>query len=176
MIKGLLYEEIMKDIQIENMEKLLNSFSNLHRLTGTVDCSIAADYIVEQLKLQGIDYELHEFEGYFSNPVKSELTINIGGSIQSISSKPRSFSLNCPDGITGELIYDNKSKNVCLGRVEEQELYSTFRGKIVLSWNFYEDYAKKIESYGAAGVIHIWPTEEKVIHEETVGPIWGTPT
>lgn len=176
MIKDLLYEEIMKDIRIENMEKLLKSFSNLHRLTGTTDCDKAADYIIEQLKSQGIDYELHEFEGYFSNPVKSELTINIDGLVHRIPSKPRSFSLNCPEGICGELIYDNKSRNVRLSRVEEQELFSTFRGKIVLSWNFYEDYVKKIESYGAAGLIHIWPTEEKVIHEETVGPIWGTPT
>lgn len=166
----------MNNIKIENMEKLINKFSNLHRLTGTADCNKAASYIAEQLEAYGVEFELHEFQGYFSNPIKSELVVFKGESVENIPSKPRSFSLNCPSGITGELVYDSSSKCTSLSKIREQQLYSTFRGKIVLSWNFYEDYVKKIESFGAAGLIHIWSSDENVIHEETVGPIWGTPT
>ena len=29
---------------------------------------------------------------------------------------------------------------------------------------------------GAVGYIHLWPSDEDVIHEGIVTPIWGTPT
>lgn len=28
---------------------------------------------------------------------------------------------------------------------------------------------------GALGLIHIWRSAESALHEETVGPVWGTP-
>jgi aminopeptidase YwaD len=170
-----LYQETIETIDDEAMKKLVGHFSHLHRLTGTPDAQAAAAYIADQLTAYGIAHERHEFEGYFSDPVKSELVI-AGSIAETIISKPRSFSLHCPEGVTGSVIYDLHSRGQRLTSQEEQEWYSQFRGKIVLSWNFYEDYVKKIESYGASGLIHIWPTEEKVIHEETVGPVWGTPT
>lgn len=170
------YRDVTAAISSESMKKLLEHFSSLHRLTGKPDCEKAAAYIIEQLKAYGIDCELYQFDGYFSDPIKSELTVYGEEDGTIVPSKPRSFSLNCPSGITGELIYDHSSQGAPVNKMEEKELYSRFRGKVVLSWNFYEDYVKKIEAYGAIGLVHIWPTDEKVIHEETVGPIWGTPT
>lgn len=176
-MKDNLYQEIIGHISLDNMNELLEEFSTLHRLTGTQDCEKAADFIFNKLESNGVDCKLHHFEGYFSDPVKSRLTIvDSKGTILDIPSRPRSFSLNCPEGVTGDIVFDSKSEGSALNKIEEQNWYSQFRGKVVLSWNFYEDYVKKIEAYGAIGLIHIWPTEEKVIHEETVGPVWGTPT
>ena len=139
-------------------------FLQWHRLTGTSEADKAAAYIMEQLKAYHIACERYEFDGYFSDPVKSELVV----ADTIIPSKPRSCSLNCPQGIAGEVIYDDASKGVCATKNEEHELYSQFRGKIVLSWNFYEDYVKKLEAYGAIGLIHFWTSKEDVLHEETV--------
>lgn len=175
-MENILYKKLINSLSEKNMTKVIEYFSNLNRLTGTEDCEKAAKYICEELKSYGVSYENYEFEGYFSNPVKSTLKAYIGDNEINISSKPRSFSLNCPEGLSGDLVYDSKSKGQSLNKKEERDWYSSFRGKIVLSWNFYEDYVKKVESYGAIGIIHIWPTDEMIIHEETVGPIWGTPT
>lgn len=171
----MLYQDLINTVQYEDMKKLLEHFNHLHRLTGTPDCEQAAKYIIEQLQDYGVACELHEFEGFFSDPLKSELVI-LGDVDQTISSKPRSFCGHCPEGITGNVVYDCRSNGPCLTPQEEQESYSQFCGRIVLSWNFYEDYVKKLESYGALGLIHIWSSDEEALHEETVGPVWGTPT
>jgi aminopeptidase YwaD len=166
------YKQLINSVQTDDMEKLLAQFAKWHRLTGTPDAQRGAEYIIQELKSYDIDCECYEFDGYFSDPIKSELIV----ADTLIASRPRSASANCPNGISGEIIYDYSSKDARLTRNEERELYSKFRGKIVLSWNFYEDYVKKIEAYGAIGLIHIWTSEEAALHEETVGPIWGTPT
>ncbi|SCL96083.1 M28 family metallopeptidase [Sporanaerobacter sp. PP17-6a] len=175
-MKNKLYYELINGVSKKNMEDLIRYFSHLNRLTGTDDCEEAASYICNQLEHYGVSYERYEFVGYFSNPIKSVLTVFTENNKTEILSKPRSFSLNCPEGITGDLIYDSKSLDPQLCLNEERDWYLNFRGKVVLSWNFSEDYVKKIEFYGAKGIIHIWKTEEEVIHEETVGPVWGTPT
>jgi aminopeptidase YwaD len=169
------YRTLLDSVSCQDMQKLLDHFSQLQRLTGTVDAEQAVDYITKQLETYGVSYERYEFDGYFSDPVKSELMIH-GASDMGIFSKPRSASANCPEGITAELVYDHSSKSALLTGSEEEQLYSSWRGKIVLSWKFGEDYVKKLESYGVIGLIHIWATAEDAIHEETVGPVWGTPT
>lgn len=166
------YKQLLDSVNTGEMEKLLNEFAQWHRLTGTPEAQQGTDYIVKQLRSYGIDCVCFEFDGYFSNPVKSELSV----SNALIKSRPRSASANCPDGITGDVIYDYASKGTTLNSREEHELYSQFCGKIVISLNFYEDYVKKLEAYGAIGLIHIWTSAEAALHEETVGPIWGTPT
>lgn len=166
------YKQLIDSVENSEMEKLLNEFARWQRLTGTPEAEQGANYIIEQLRSHGIDCTCYEFDGYFSNPIKSELSVS--GIV--IESRPRSASANCPDGISGDMIYDCVSKGEKLNGWEEQELYSQFCGKIVISWNFYEDYVKKLEAYGAIGLIHIWTSEEQALHEETVGPIWGTPT
>lgn len=170
-----LYQELLGKVEYGEMEKLLIHFSSLNRLTGTPGSQQASEYIIGKLKEYGVSCRQYELDGYFSNPVKSQLTA-IGTTSRQIPSRPRSFSANCPDGIQGEVIYDHHSLGTKLTRAEERAWYSRLRGKIVVGWNFYEDYVKKIEAYGALGLIHIWGTSEEVIHEETVGPIWGTPT
>ena len=169
------FNHVIHQVGLEGMQPLLAAFSEWHRLTGTPECEKASAYILERLRGYGIACERHEFDGYFSDPVRSELTL-AGDEGAVIPSKPRSASAHCPDGVTGALVYDPTSQGPALSGLEEQRQYAQFRGKIVVSWNFYEDYVKKLEAFGALGLIHIWPSDEDVIHEETVGPIWGTPT
>ncbi|MDU4959530.1 MAG: M28 family peptidase [Sporomusaceae bacterium] len=166
-------QALLDRIRLAEMQRLLSRFSALHRLTGQPAAEQAGRYIIEQLTAYGIDCELYEFDGYFSDPLSGEL--RAGKPAARIDAKPRSFSANCPEGISGTVIYDRHSRSR-LTPLEEDAWFRQFQGKVVLSWNFYEDYVKKIEAYGAIGLIHIWGSGEEALHEETVGPVWGTPT
>jgi aminopeptidase YwaD len=166
------YTDLIRRVGREAMDQLLVQFSQWHRLTGTPDSERAADYLVQQLEAAGITCERIQLDAYFSDPVRSEVLV----AGRAIPSKPRSGCAHCPEGVEAEVVFDPTSKGPRLTGNQERELYARFRGKIVLSWNFYEDYVKKLEACGAIGLIHVWQSGESALHEETVGPVWGTPT
>lgn len=168
------YAELIQLIEKEQLDQHVKALTQWERLSGEKEAEAAADYILEQLNKFGVHYERYEFDGYFSDPIHGEVNV-ISSDIFSVKAKSRSFSLHCPEGIEGNAVYDFYSEERSNG-VDPIDRYTHLQGKIVVSWNFYEDYVKKIESAGARGLIHIWPSPEKVIHEETVGAVWGTPT
>lgn len=159
------------EVNKENMYRFLKEFANLNRLTGNTDTEIAADYIVNELKKEGVSYERHVFDSYFSNPVSASLDI-LSGDEYSVRAKPRSFGGAVPEGIEGTMVYDqdpNKKRTL-------EELKKMFNGRIVLSYNYYEDYVNDLNRCGALGLVHICRVDNNVIFEETVGSVWGTPT
>ncbi|MEL7648937.1 MAG: M28 family peptidase [Sedimentibacter sp.] len=155
----------------EEMDKFLKEFSKLFRLTGNADTEKAADYIVSELKREGLSYERHVFDSYFSNPIKASVDI-ISGEEHSIRAKPRSFGGSFPEGVEGMLVYDTEPHR----KRTIDELKKLFKGKIVLSYNYYEDYVNDLNRSGALGLVHICRTDNNAIFEETVGSVWGTPT
>ena len=50
------------------------------------------------------------------------------------------------------------------------------RGKVVLTADGGPDGVLRAQERGAAGHIHIWPSDEAVVHEMICTSIWGTPT
>ncbi|GGE31722.1 hypothetical protein GCM10011391_07980 [Pullulanibacillus camelliae] len=166
---------LLSEVNLEEMDNLLKVFSHLNRLSGEQEAEQAAQFILNKLDAYGILYEKQRCDLYVSNPIFGELSII--ESDECIQAKTRSFSAHCPDGRKGTLLYDPYSKSKeTLTPMEEKKWYTSVKDKIVVSWNGYEDYVKKVEKYGAMGVVHIWPSSEPVIHEETVGPIWGAPS
>ncbi|MFY0762068.1 M28 family peptidase [Metabacillus dongyingensis] len=168
------YAGLIQSIEKEQLDQHVKALTQWERLSGEKEAEAAADYILEQLNKFGVHFERYEFDGYFSDPIHGEVHV-ISSDIFSVKAKSRSFSLHCPEGIEGNAVYDFYSEERYNG-ADPIDRYTHLQGKIVISWNFYEDYVKKIESAGARGLIHIWPSPEKVIHEETVGAVWGTPT
>ncbi|MGG1572519.1 M28 family peptidase [Fictibacillus sp. NRS-1165] len=161
-------------IDEKQLDRHVQTLTQWDRLSGEKEAEQAADYIAEQLKQYEIQYECHQFDGYFSDPIQGQVTV-ISPENFNIRAKARSYSLHCPEGIKGDVFYDIYSEKPDSG-MHPGDRYTNLKGKIVVSWNYYEDYVKKIESAGTVGLIHIWPSPEKVIHEETVGTVWGTPT
>ncbi len=164
---------------IELMDKeLLNQhvkeLSAYERLTGEEEAERAVDYIVGNLQQHHISYNRYQFDGYFSDPIHGAVFVTAPMKL-AIRAKARSFGANLPNGVKGNLLYDFFSEH-STGISGPVERYEKMKDKIIISWNYYEDYVKKIESAGAIGLIHIWPSKEKALHEETVGTIWGTPT
>jgi hypothetical protein len=49
-------------------------------------------------------------------------------------------------------------------------------GKIVLTMDGGPDGIRRAQEHGAAGHIHIWPSDEDVVHEMIGTSVWGTPT
>jgi hypothetical protein len=49
-------------------------------------------------------------------------------------------------------------------------------GKIVLTMDGGPDGIRRAEERGAIGHIHIWPSDEPVVHEMIATSVWGTPT
>lgn len=165
-----LLDLIDKDLLYQHVETL----SQWERLTGEKEAEKAVDYIIKELQKLPIQHDRFQFDGYFSDPIHGQVSV-IAPKKLDIRAKARSFGLHLPQGIKGNVIYDfdsekNRSVNGPADRFEKM------KGKIVVSWDYYEDYVKKIESAGALGLIHIWPSKEEAIHEETVGTVWGTPT
>lgn len=161
----------MDEINIGNMEKLLLEFQRLNRLTGNSDSEKAVDYIIKELENEGLPYKRFMFDSYFSNPIQASFDI-ICDEEYSIKAKPRSFGGSLPEGVEGILVYDFEFYK----KRTKEELKKLFENKIVLSYNYYEDYVYDLNNCGALGLVHICKAAYNVIFEETVGSIWGTPT
>ena len=83
------FNHVIDRVGLEGMRPLLAAFSEWHRLTGTPDCEKASAYILERLRGYGIACERHEFDGYFSDPIRSELTLAGDGAPSSPPSPDR---------------------------------------------------------------------------------------
>ncbi|MBO1679053.1 M28 family peptidase [Bittarella massiliensis (ex Durand et al. 2017)] len=158
----------------ERMEADLGALAPLVRLTGEPDFDRAARWIADQLAGWGIDCTLHSLPLYLSNPVSARVEVAAPGGPLQAAALPRSFSADCPQGRTAPVFYDTRA-HARQGLLAEEEWYRGARGAIVLADNFYEDYVQKLIRYGAAGLIHAWTSDEEVLHNETVCPVWGTP-
>lgn len=144
------------------------------KLSGSAEAERAAQYIQSCVSSYGVDCHLETFDAYLSNPVES--TLEVFGETLCIACRPRSFSRNVPEGITGELVYDDSNLNAVLTPREVEERLETFRGKIVMSHGFDERYEKRLEAHGVLGLVQVWTSREEWIHEDTVSGVWGTPT
>lgn len=165
----MLSERLDKGLQ-QIMQQLLQRFAQLHRLSGSKDAERSVDLLCETLAAHYIPFERLSCPLWLSDPLAGSLTI----AGWEIAAKTRSFSAACPDGIEADLYYDARS----LDFVPEADMATwrtAVRGKIVIADQGFEDYVQRLAQAGAAGLVHIWGSAEQALHEETVGPIWGTP-
>ena len=152
------------------MRDTLSQFQLLHRLSGSADAETSVDWLCEQLQARAIPFRRDYCNLWLSDPLEASLTV----AGQLINAKTRSFSASRPGGVEAELYYDAQS----LSFIPENELgdwSERVRGKLVLADQGFEDYVQRLMYAGALGLIHIWSSAEHALHEETVGPIWGTP-
>ena len=161
----------MEELSRECLKETLDVFSGLKRIGGSEDEHRACGYLIKKLQEWGIPCRVYECDGYVSTPIEASVTVE--GMDQTFEALPRSFSAHCPDGVTAPLFYDVHAHDQLKPR-QEQDWYAGARGCIVIGDNFYEDYVQKLRGYGVKGLIHLWTSEEPVLHYETVSPVWGT--
>ena len=172
----------MKDIErsfvagvdIKEMRKHLKFLCDIDRTSGTPGEDKSMQYIASVLKSYGVDVTTHEFSAYLSYPVSAKVVVDG----KELAAKTRAFSESTPaGGVEGEIIYvpggsDMFTDTETVERLEKANL----AGKIVLSEGGGRDNMIMSRRLGAVGYIHMWPSDEDVIHEGIVTPVWGTPT
>lgn len=156
------------------MDELLLAYSQWHRLSGSDDAEQAARHLIDVLRAQGLAARLESCPLLLSDPLAGELRLT-GFAEWQFQAKTRSFSAHCPQGVQAPLFYDDASTRP-RSELDWRQWSHQVRGKIVIADQGFEDYVQRLDVAQAAGLIHIWGSAETALHEETVGPIWGTPT
>ncbi|WP_034946102.1 M28 family metallopeptidase [Erwinia oleae] len=155
------------------MNALLDDFEPLHRLSGCQDAEQAADQLLQRLSALGMTPVRERCTLFLSDPLAASLEL-MDFPLWTGKVKTRSFSAHCPDGVSGALFYDKRSLEEIADR-DRARWEASVKGKIVIADQGFEDYVQRLNRAGALGLIHIWGSAEEALHEETVGPVWGTP-
>lgn len=170
--------ELLDSISVDEMWKHLEKLCEWDRSTGTEGELAAVDYVRSVLESYGLPVTVHEYRAYISHPISGGLEVEIGGQGEKIAAKTRAFSANTPpEGVSGALVSIQGGKNMFKAD-NAVNLISpeTVGGKIVLSESGSRGSMLAAKNAGALGYIHMWPSDEDVIHEGIVTPVWGTPT
>ncbi len=174
-----LESEVLASICSQEMWKHCEAFNTLHRASGTEDDYRAVRYIEDYLAFHGIETEVYKFKSLLSYPIRASLRC-VTPEEREIRCKTRAFSgVTPPQGVEAELIYvPTQSAGVGLLEAAVTNEYAGVdaRGKVVLTERGGPDGVWDAQKAGAIAHIHIWPSDENVIHEMICSPVWGTPT
>lgn len=180
-----LEEKILSGFEEKRIWSHVEFFDKLIRKSGSAEDFEAVDYIVDYLKSEGVDVEVHEFSSLISHPISAKLEyLEEDGEKKVLPCKTRAFSTSTPEGgIVGELVYVKTAvpgSGVTDGLVDGLSVGDEFegldvKGKIILSERGGPDSIMYAQNHGALGFIHLWSSPEDAIHEMIATPVWGTP-
>jgi N-acetylated-alpha-linked acidic dipeptidase len=169
---------LLDSISGDEMWKHLEQLCQWNRTSGTEGEYAAVDYLKKVLESYDLPVTVHEYRAYLSYPESGSLTIEKAGETIQIAAKTRAFSASTgPEGATGEIVSIQGGTNMFKAdNAVNQISPETVSGKIVLSESGSRGSMLAAQAAGALGYIHMWPSDEDVIHEGIVTPVWGTPT
>ncbi|MEX2314516.1 MAG: M28 family peptidase, partial [Thermomicrobiales bacterium] len=172
-------------VSAERLQEHLNQFSTLFRDSGTEDERRAAEYIWDRMTEYGVRAEILEFDSLISWPREGTLAIldGDGNAVEEVAVRTRAFGTTTPaGGIEAELVFvpfeQPEAGAMIFSHRSVAADYSGLdvRGKIVLTMDGGPDGIRRAQERGAAGHVHIWPSDEAVVHEMIGTSVWGTPT
>jgi hypothetical protein len=178
-------QAILADISAERLQEHLNVFSTLFRDSGSEDEWKAARYVAEKMGEYGVESEILEFDSLISWPLegKLELLDADGNVTESIKTRTRAFGKQTTEGgVVGELAFvpfaaPAKGEMIFSHRAVAGDYTGLdVAGKFVITADGGPDGIRRAQERGAAGHIHIWPSDEHVVHEMIGTSVWGTPT
>ncbi len=168
---------LVESLDLAEMWRHLEYLCQIDRTSGSEGERTAVDYIAARLREYGCEVRVHEFDAYLSYPKSARLLApGVGGG--EMPAKTRAFSAATgPEGVRGRVVYvpgtsDMFTDTATVERLRQLDL----RGKVVLSEGGGRQNMITARRLGAVAYIHLWPSDEDVIHEGIVTPIWGTPT
>ena len=169
---------VLAEISADEMWTHLEKLCEWDRTTGTDGEFAAVDYVASVLRSYGLPVTIHEYDAYISHPVSGGLSTTLNGEPVEIPAKTRAFSANTPpEGVTGPLVSIQGGTNMFKAdNAVNQISPETVGGRIVISESGSRATMLAAKRCGAIGYIHMWPSDEDVIHEGIVTPVWGTPT
>jgi len=174
-----LEKSILSSISGQEMYRHLEWFNGVDRTSGTEGDYRAVDYVVDYLKKHGVHVDVYEFDAYISHPIRASLRL-VHPEEREFRCKTRAMSASTvPQGVRAEVVYvPTRHGGVGLleGVAEDEYSGTDVAGKIVLSERGGPDGIWDAQKHGAIGHIHLWPSDEDVVHEMIASPVWGTPT
>lgn len=170
--------KLVDGVSASEMWTHLEKLVEWDRTSGTAGEYAAVDYIASVLEGYGLPVTIHEFSAYLSYPVHGGLQVTLDGETVDLKAKTRAFSANTPDeGVSAELVSIQGGSNMFVADNAVNEISpETVGGKIVLSESGSRGTMLAAQEAGALGYVHMWPSDEDVLHEGIVTNVWGTPT
>ncbi len=138
------------------------------RPSGSPGEFAAIDYIVRELRAEGIPVEVHELSVYVSDPVRASFRLESKTPLD-FPALTQAFSASTPAaGVTAEIVDLGRGTSADYARVEAH-------GKLVLVDGIADpEGVQAAQNAGAAGAVFAATADR--VNEMTVGPIWGTPS
>lgn len=170
--------QLLDSVSGDEMWRHLERLCAWDRTSGSEGERAAVDYLVEAVRGYGLPVKVEEFRSYLSLPEFGSLELHGPDGTRPIQAKTRAFSASTPaEGATAEIVSVQGGTNMFKGdNAIDQITPETVGGKIVLSESGSRGSMLAAQAAGAVGYIHMWPSDEPVIHEGIVTPVWGTPT
>jgi len=169
-------QQLLDSIDVSEMWRHLEYLCAIDRTSGSPGELQAAEYIAAELRSYGCYVEMHRLDAYLSYPRSASLRV-AGVAPGTFPAKTRSFSASTPPGgVSGEIIYVPGSSDMFTDtETVERLLRLDLAGKVVLSEGGGRQNMLAARQRGAVAYIHLWSSDEDVIHEGIATPIWGTP-
>lgn len=174
-----LEKNVLKQIVPTRVWRDLEFLCALNRTSGTDGERQAMAYIADSLKACEVEVEVHSFDAYLSYPISGNVTVVTGkGLPNGFAAKTRAFSGNTPpEGLTAELVYVPGGHDLFRDTETHRRLEGVnVSGKIVLSEAGSRRNMQAAQERGSVAYLHAWPSDEEVLHEGIVSPVWGSPT
>lgn len=170
--------KLVNDISADHMWQHLEKLVEWDRTSGTQGEYEAVDYVRSILESYGLPVTIHEYRAYLSYPVSGGLSVEIDGETVELKAKTRAFSANTPtEGLSGQIVSIKGGTNMFQADDAVNQISpETVGGKIVLSESGSRGSMLAAQEAGAIGYVHMWPSDESVLHEGIVTNVWGTPT
>lgn len=161
--------ELRDRVDTEELERHVDAFDGLERISGTDDEWEASEYVVEQMEAYGCEAELLEFEGYISIPEDARVDVSAPTRETFEEAITCSFGASTsPSGVSGEVV---RVDDVTESAVKRANL----EGKIAFTTGLpTPEPIGLLEDAGAEAVIYQSVNPDQ-LHEMIVTPVWGTP-
>ncbi|MFQ5927696.1 MAG: M28 family peptidase [Terriglobia bacterium] len=166
---------LQQEISWTEMQKILEPFNSLDRISGGAGEARASALLVAALQQYGIPYQVHRFRAYLSWPLRAELRV-VAPEQKPLRAVTVAFSAaTAPQGLEGELVFVGSPGPIFGALTPRAYTGPEVRGKIVVADGLITpQHARLVEELGAAGLVHINPRE--LLHEMIITTVWGTPT
>jgi len=172
-----LEQAVLKDVSADELWGTTSHLSTIERVSGKKGEYQSVEWLVKKLNEYGVPNEVFEFDAYLSYPVRASLRV-LSPVEKEIRAKTRSFGYPTPpQGLEAEVVFvPSKVKGIGFQQLDNQYEGIDVRGKIVLTERGGPDGVLDAMRAGALAHIHMWPSNEDVIHEMISTSVWGTPT
>jgi Iap family predicted aminopeptidase len=156
------------EVSSKDLERHAREIVRHVRPSGSPGEFAAIDYIVSELRADGVPVEVHEFSAYVSDPVRASFAIESGKPID-FPALTQAFSASTPSsGVSGEIVDMGRGTPADYARVDP-------RGKLVLVDGLADpEGVQAAQNAGAIGAVFAATADR--VNEMTVGPVWGTPS